>query len=348
MSGPTVLVAGADGVLGSTVASVFAEAGWRVLRGTRRKRDLPGSVPFDLARPETLGPAIQVADLTVNTVPDDDLAAEHWAMANGGRVLTLASVPVSAARALRIRAARQRNRGAVVLNAGLAPGVSNLVLADLLARHPESDTIEFVMCLPASGMSGRAGVGCVHENLTTIGRHGVYTKRSPRHHAIRLNLPDPVGATTCFGFAERERAWLLDTVGGRNVHSFAYFDQKLLHDLVVALNPLGLLSEVPRAPFLFGRRSAPAQPSSEPIMHWAAVSARGNRLAERTIECAGGYLHAARAAHVFGSALLDSPLAARLTGCVNPEEIFSLSALDRKFKDVGIDIVDRAEIESLT
>lgn len=345
MNGRTVLIVGANGVLGSTAATVFAHTGWRVLRGTREKRDAPDSVLIDLSRPETIGPALRSADLTVNTVPDADLTAENWALANGSCVLNLATVPVAAARKLRIRAAQQPARGAVLLNAGLAPGVTNLVIADMLARHPESDTIELVTCLPASGMSGPAGVGFVHENLTTIGRHGVYNKQAPRHQTIMLTLPDPVGRIRCFGFAERDRAWLLDTAGGRNVRTYAYFDRKFLHRFVVALNPLGLLSDVPKSPFLRGRRYAPAQPSAEPIVHWAAATSRGSRLDERTVECNGGYLHAARAAEIFGASLLRVAVEEGLTGCVNPEEICTLSALEGKLKNAGISIVDRRETD---
>ncbi|MEV6279276.1 hypothetical protein [Nocardia sp. NPDC051832] len=331
----TVLVIGATGVLGSTVAEVFARAGWQVLRGTRKRRAAPGSVLIDLSRPETIAPALMAADLTVNTVPDPDLTVENWALANGCRVLTPATVPATSARKLRIHAAQRPVRGAVLLNAGLAPGVSNLVIADMLARHPEADTVEFVMCLPASGMAGPAGVGFVHENLTTIGRHGVYNKLAPRHHTMTVSLPDRAEPMTCFGFAERDRGWLLDSAGGRAIRTYAYLDRKFLHQLVVALNPLGLLAEVPKAPFLLGRRTVPARPSAETVVHWVATSARGTRLEERTVECSGGYLRAARATEIFGRAFLRSAVDGR-TGAANPEEVFTLAALQQQLSDAGI------------
>lgn len=194
MNGRTVLVIGSDGVLGSTAATVFARAGWSVLHGSRRPRESGGWLTVDLARPETLAPALRSADLTINTAaPDADLTAETWVLANGGRIVNVATIPVSVSRRLRIHAAQNRCRGTVLLNAGLAPGVVNLAIADLLAQYPHADAIEFVMCLPASGMAGRCGVDFVHDNLATIGRHGVYSKRFPDHDTAVVDLPDPVG-----------------------------------------------------------------------------------------------------------------------------------------------------------
>lgn len=341
MSTRTVLVIGADGVLGSTVAAIFACAGWQVLRGTRRPPRAPDAVLVDLDRPATIGPAMLAADITVNTVADADLTAERWALDNGALVVNVATVPVNSARKLRIHAAQSPPIGAVLLNAGLAPGVTNLAIADMLARHPEADTVEFVMCLPASGMSGPSGVHFVHENLTTIGRHGVYNKRSPHHDVRTVELPHPVGRKKCFGFGERERAWLLDTSGGRNVHTYAYLDRPVLHRMIVALNPFGLLADVPKSPFLFGRSQAPAVPTDELIMHWAAVSLRGRRLDARTVECAGGYLHAAAASEIFASSFLDMASTRLLRGSFNPDEVFTLEQMRHAFAGTGIDVVDR-------
>jgi hypothetical protein len=44
-----------------------------------------------------------------------------------------------------------------VLHAGLAPGVTPLVAAELLARHPEAETLEVALTLSAQTTSGRAG-----------------------------------------------------------------------------------------------------------------------------------------------------------------------------------------------
>ncbi|MFB7718651.1 hypothetical protein [Nocardia sp. NPDC056100] len=337
MNSRTVLVIGADGVLGSTVTAAYARAGWHVLRGTRRYRGDPDSVSVDVSRPETIGPALARADLTVNTVADEDLRAEQWALEHGHRILNMATVPVNSARRLRIRAAQSTSRGTVLLNAGLAPGVTNLVIADMLARHPESDTIDFVMCLPASGMAGRAAVHFVHENLTTIGQHGVYNKRSPRHDTRTVTLPNPIGTKKCFGFAERDRAWLLDTAGGRTIRTYAYLDRPHLHRLVIALNPLGLLPDIPEAPFHLGRHSIPPHPTTEPILHWIATSRQGTPLDIRTVECAGGYQHAAQAALIFGNTLLQtSP-----PGCFNPEELLTLNSLHPQLNTAGIRVTTR-------
>src|SRR5438477_644110 len=60
-SGRTVLVLGAQGVLGSVLAGVFTEEGWAVLRAGRRPE--AGVRLVDLDRPETLHETLDGVDL---------------------------------------------------------------------------------------------------------------------------------------------------------------------------------------------------------------------------------------------------------------------------------------------
>ncbi|MFE3757750.1 hypothetical protein ACFXO9_25880 [Nocardia tengchongensis] len=282
---------------------------------------------------------MSAADLVVNAVPDSGLVAEGMAMATGRRIMNLGTAPHSSARNLRIRAAQQMQSGAVLLNAGLFPGVMNLVVAELVRQYPEADEIEIAICLPLSGMSGPAGVNFVHENLTTIGRHGVYDYRSPRHATLAVPFPDPIGRKKCFGFAERDRGWISGVAGARPIRSYAYVDQRWLHSMILALNPLGLLPYVPKAPFLIRRRTVPQSPSAEPIVHWVSVKKNGVRLAARTVECSGVYRHAASASLVLAEGFLRAATHSGLTGCVNPEEIFSLGELEGLLAKEGIRVV---------
>ena len=48
-------------------------------------------------------------------------------------------------------------RGTVLMNAGIAPGLTNLLAADLLADHPEADEVELVFTVSAKSAVGPAG-----------------------------------------------------------------------------------------------------------------------------------------------------------------------------------------------
>jgi nucleoside-diphosphate-sugar epimerase len=62
----SVLVVGAQGVLGAAVVRAFEDARWRVVRGVRRCGGVGGSVLVDLDRPETVAAAIAGVDLVVD------------------------------------------------------------------------------------------------------------------------------------------------------------------------------------------------------------------------------------------------------------------------------------------
>jgi hypothetical protein len=71
--------------------------------------------------------------------------------------------------------------GTVVVGAGIAPGLTNLVAADLLATHPDADEVEIVFTLSIAGTSGPHGARFVHRHLTAM----------PRHETIEVPLPPP-------------------------------------------------------------------------------------------------------------------------------------------------------------
>jgi saccharopine dehydrogenase-like NADP-dependent oxidoreductase len=129
-----VLVIGAQGVLGSALARAFEDAGWRVVQGVRRGDGACGSRVMDLDRPETVAAAIAGVDLVVDPVPHPALTAERVVLREGGVLIDVSMRPAAAVQ--RLRAETASARGTVALNAGRTPGVSNLVVADLLAAHP--------------------------------------------------------------------------------------------------------------------------------------------------------------------------------------------------------------------
>jgi uncharacterized protein YbjT (DUF2867 family) len=79
--GRSVLVLGAQGVLGSVSARAFQQDGWRVVRAGRRAED--GVNLVDLDRPETLREALDGIDVVVNPVPAERLAAERVVLESG-------------------------------------------------------------------------------------------------------------------------------------------------------------------------------------------------------------------------------------------------------------------------
>ncbi|MGH6678849.1 MAG: hypothetical protein ACREDL_07935, partial [Bradyrhizobium sp.] len=87
----TVLVIGAQGVLGGLTAEIFRAQGWNVLRGGRRVETAPDFRLVDLDHMETFAAARCGVDLVVSAVEDPDCRAERHVLENGGAILTMAS-----------------------------------------------------------------------------------------------------------------------------------------------------------------------------------------------------------------------------------------------------------------
>src|SRR2546427_3395989 len=91
--GRTVLVLGAQGVLGSVLAATFTDDGWEVVRAGRRPE--AGVSLVDLDRPETLSEALARVDLVVNPVPDERLVAERAVLERGPVLVNISAVPAT-------------------------------------------------------------------------------------------------------------------------------------------------------------------------------------------------------------------------------------------------------------
>jgi hypothetical protein len=320
-----VLVIGAHGVLGSALARAFEDAGWRVVQGVRRSDGIRGSTVVDLDRPETVAAAIAGVDLVVDPVPHPELTAERVVLREGGALIDVAMRPAAAAR--RLRAETTSARGTVVLNAGRTPGVSNLVVADLLASHPDADAVEIVFSFTAGGASGRAGGESLHRHLTS----------ARRHDTAVIPFPAPVRATRCLRFAESEAGWLGELARGRAVATYARFSPKALHRTMLGVNALRLMTAMPLAAFVPHRKNRPTELTTESLTEWVAVRRQPAHLAARTITGAGNYRVTAAATLVLAEALLDPARrdGAR-AGCFEPQELFNLPELATDFRQRGI------------
>jgi saccharopine dehydrogenase-like NADP-dependent oxidoreductase len=153
-SRPVVLVIGARGALGALVADAFRRHGWAVRQSSRDPIPALDFQYVDLTDPATLAPAFDGADLVVTTVPDPTLAAERQVLKQGGVLLNLSAQPATALRSLRGDAGQAN--GAVVMNAGIAPGVTNLLAAELLEENPDADEVELVFTVTTRGTGGAA------------------------------------------------------------------------------------------------------------------------------------------------------------------------------------------------
>ena len=193
-SGPKrrrVLVIGSQGVLGSLLGRAFARAGWAVVRGGRRPDEQAGFRHVDLDEPETVAAAIGNVDLVVNPVPDRGLRAERIVLDRGGLLINVSAMPAEAGRGLTDQTTTPR--GTVVMNAGIAPGLTNLIAADLLAAHPEADEVELAFTVSTKGTSGPAGGDFAHRNLTALGATGQLSFPCPSRSANAAAWGSPRG-----------------------------------------------------------------------------------------------------------------------------------------------------------
>jgi NAD(P)-dependent dehydrogenase (short-subunit alcohol dehydrogenase family) len=319
---PRVLVIGAQGVLGSLLSDAFAQAGWSVLRGGRRPDERADFRYVDLDEPETVARAGGEVDVIVTAVPDPGLAAERMVLDRGGLLVNVSALPARAGRELGERTSRAR--GTVVMNAGIAPGVTNLVAADLMATHPHADELELVFTVSSKATSGRAGADFAHRGLTAL----------PKHRTAVVPLPAPFGARRCLGFAEPDGGWLGTFAAGVRTSPYVCLSERSAHRALLAANRAGIMNRLPRSML----RSAPggADPvSSEPVAHWIAVLQRGERIAARTVRCRGDYATAAASTVVFAEALYstDTPY-----GVVDCESVLRLDHLTVPLREAGVSV----------
>ena len=320
------LVIGAQGVLGAVTVRAFEAAGWMVRSGARRPK--PGQVEVDLDRRESIAAALDEHELVVNTVPHRDLLAERHVLEHGGALINVSDLPAAAARSLRAIAGGAR--GTVVMNAGLAPGVTTIVAADLLRLHPAASELEIVFTLSLSAPRGPASADFVHRGLTAVSRH----------RTALVRLPSPFGERHCLGFDEGDAGWLGGIAEGRVVRQYVCIAEPALHERLLRLNNAGAMASMPRSLIKSRKQCADRTTGDEPVAHWVAAIRAGRRLGARTVECVGGAVSAARSTVVFADALrIDRPP----SGCFNPEEIWMLSGLEDTLRAAGISVVSHPQ-----
>jgi hypothetical protein len=270
-------------------------------------------------------------DLVANPVPDERLVAERVVLERGPALVNVSAVP--AARGWALKRETTSAAGLVLIHAGLVPGVTSLVAADLLRRHPEADEVELAFMLSASGTSGKGGARLIHRYLT-----------GSRHHAtFRAELGQPVGSRTCLEIGPEERAWLSeDILSGRAVRLGIYFRERALQALFLTLNALRMIAGTPRFTFVAGRGRVPREASRDPIADWVAVKRGGERLDACLVYGRGDYRMTAASTVLFGEALVElRGRRAEATGVFAPEELFTLEQLRPALERRGFEIDGR-------
>lgn len=311
---------GGEGALGRAIVEDLRGAGWTVHPAGRRASG-PDARHIDLDRPETLAPALGDVDLTISTVPDRGFAAERWVLENGGVLVNCSHAAGTAAPALEDEAGLDL-KGTVLLNAGLVPGVANLVAARLLAEHREANCLEVAFTVLKEGTAGRGGGEFVHAGLTS----------RPRHRVIKLPFPE-FGDLSCLEIYEDEDCGFGGVSGSRRVENYLAFADCSANLGLRTMNSLSLMRLLPPAALAAGA-GRPRGLSQEPTNVWVGARRGEERLGASIIECAGDYRTTAQAGRSFAEALLDS----RQPGCFNPEDLFEVSDFMRPLKEMGVRI----------
>jgi NAD(P)-dependent dehydrogenase (short-subunit alcohol dehydrogenase family) len=329
--GNRALVIGAQGVLGGLLATELSQRGWEVAPAGRRPGGAPGFCHVDLDEPESLAAALRDVDLVVNAVPDPVLTAERMVLSRGGLLINVSALPDEAGRQLRRQTAGAR--GTVIMNAGVAPGVTNLIAADLLEEHPEADEVELVFTVSVGANPGRAGREFAHRGLTAV----------THHRTARIPLPEPYGTRRCLGFAEIDAGWLSSLAGEREVSPYLCIAEAPVHAALLAINRTRLMAKLPRSALVNSSGSSADRPAGrERIAHWIGVRSDHRLLAARTLQCRGDYRAAASATAVFARALHDdAKTAAPPPGVFDPQELLSLHRLSDALERAGITVVSQ-------
>jgi len=313
-----MLVLGGHGVFGTMIGAAAEAAGWTAIRTSRRPA--AGFRHVDLAEPDTLAHVIDQADVIVSTVPDRQVVAERMVLDRGGLLINVSALAASSAAGLLESAAP---RGTVVMNAGIAPGLTNLLAAGLLGRHPEADEVELVFTVSLKGSHGPASGEISSEWLTA----------ARRHRTTVIPLPEPYGRRRCLAIAEQQGGWLGPIAAGKTVSTYLCVTERRLHGALLAVNAAGLMSRAARA-----AASAPVrQETAEPVRHWVAVRRGGALLAASTLRCQGDYRSAAAA-----TVAMADQLAARRdrlpAGLLMPEEALTIDELEPALTAAGITV----------
>ena len=316
----TILVLGAQGMLGRFTAERLKAAGHNVLRGGRQPEAVADFRLIDLDRIETFTAALEGVDLVVSSIEDPDTRAEREILRHGGLLISQATIPAAAQRKLHADS-KHGAKGSVVLNSGLT-GVVGLVIKDLLVAHPGADAIEIGFIASVLASMGNTGSKTAHAWFTS----------APRLSETKLLFAVPRGLWPCFDMNHFDFLWLSETLRGkRKLQLYIGLAERAFGGLLKLLDWTGFLRFLPQAAFtgMVKFRPTPTALTEEPIRMRAAVYHQGKLLAACGLAAKGDYNSTTISTTLFAQALLDRidnvPLPA---GVCNVEEMFHFRDLE--------------------
>lgn len=330
----SVLVIGAQGVLGRMCAETLRGAGLEVIRAGRRPESSPDFRLIDLDDPRSVADGCAGVDLVLSTVRHSAHAAERLILREGGTLLSAASL--WAAERADLKAHADGARGLVILDAGGVPGVSSLFLKEMLAEHPDADGLESAGTFSALEPSGRGtAIDATYPIL-----------RSARRHPTRVfEFPAPIGRRRCLVLAGPDADAMIfgGLLPGHTSRIYICNIERPINAEFLALNALGLLSRMPVGFFTLGSSWKLRRNAAKLQSHVVAVTRGEERLAAGVIEGSGNYLMTAAAIVGYAEALLRRRASGpSLSGVLGVEDVFDLSELRNGFESRGIRIVSLA------
>jgi NAD dependent epimerase/dehydratase family len=326
----TVLVIGAQGVLGTFLAQEFSSAGWQVTRAGRRHEAAPDFRVIDLDDPADLRKACAGMDLVVNTAHHHDLSPERTVLRHGGTLINLTEL-TPAARA-QLAGEGAGGRGLVVADTGFS-GIAYLTIAEMLREYPDADAAEYSLMFYANGSSGRAGALFAHQLLTG----------SSHHETTTVPFPEPFGERRCIEVGAGRDEGLRKRIGAVPIRHYLYMRPQALQSMLLALNRARLIGLMPSALFTTGARKVPGELTEEAICEWVSVSRDGRRLAEQTLAGRGYYRITVAATVAFGEALLGSNATEGRRGLRSIDELITLAEIRRAVEHHGIRVIRQPE-----
>ncbi len=320
----TVLVIGAQGVLGGLAAEVLRANGWRVLRAGRRPEDATDFRWVDLAQPQSIASACSGVDMVINAVEDGACRAERHVLQQGGLLLNMATI--KAADRDRLLASVPQAKGSVIFGVGYS-GLTGIAIKDLLAQHPEADHVDAAYTLSIRGMSGGAGALFGHRLLTG----------GSRRPSREFDFAAPFGQLTCLEVDARHERWVDPvSLGQRSSRFYLSLAETGVFRLCRWLDRVGLLARLPAAWIKprppQSRRIEDA--STEPMMTWLGVSQNGQPLASCVLSAKGDYLTTARIAELMARLVLAGER--RHSGLFNVDTWFDWTEIAPQLSTLGI------------
>jgi hypothetical protein len=325
---PKVVVLGAQGALGRLCVPALRQAGFEVIPSGRRPESGSDFRRVDLENGKAIAELCEDADLIVSTVRHQALAAERYALANGKTLVSVAAFwPEERAQLEAIAAGAT---GTLILDAGLAPGVSSIVLKALLNRHPEADAVESTGTLSITEPAGR---GTAVDGM-------IAWQGSGRLPTAVIEFPPPVGRCRSIRFAGDAVTTALfgSLAEGRTAIAYGTFVERPARAYFLALNSLGLLTRLPERFFTLGYKWRRARTIAKPQTHIVRVWKEGQQLEGSTITCRGNYLMSAAAIAAYCEALVERPENGAGAGVVGIEDAFELSEIRGRLEEKGIRI----------